>query len=295
MKIDAVKSNGDSVIRSVTTAAQQALIAQLGIPSDEARLEARLLLQSLLQVDRAWLIAHESDALQANIHGAFEALLQRRLHGEPIAHILGKREFFGLDLIVTVDTLIPRPDTETLVEAALAKIPGHQSCRVLDLGTGTGAIALAIASQRPNAHVTAVDASARALQVAEANAKALRCDRVELLLSDWCAALGDRQFDIIVSNPPYIPEQDPHLQQGDLRFEPISALASGPDGLDAIRRILRESPHHLKHDGWLMLEHGYDQSNDVRMLLKQAGFSDVRSVQDLAGIERVTLGRRQAD
>jgi release factor glutamine methyltransferase len=293
VKINAVKAGGDAVIRSVTTEAQAALSAKLGLPSDEARLEVRMLLQSALKKDRAWLISHELDALHADSHQDFQALLERRLKGEPIAYILGKREFFGLDLMVTPDTLIPRPDTETIVEAALEKIPEHQACRVLDLGTGTGAIALAIARQRSNALITAVDASVHALQVAQANAAALGCGHVELLASDWCSALGDRQFDVIVSNPPYIPEHDPHLQQGDLRFEPISALASGPDGLDAIRRILLAAPNHLKHHGWFLLEHGYDQSNDVRMLLNQAGFDEVRSIRDLGGIERVTLGRRQ--
>jgi release factor glutamine methyltransferase len=283
----------DAVIRSVTTAAQAALIAKLGIPGDEARLEVRMLLQSALKKDRAWLISHEHDVLQADSHQDFQALLERRLKGEPIAYILGKREFFGLDLKVTPDTLIPRPDTETIVEAALEKIAEHQACRVLDLGTGTGAIALAIASQRPNARITAVDVSLDALRVAKSNAAALGCGHVELLASDWCSALGERQFDVIVSNPPYIPEHDPHLQQGDLRFEPISALASGPDGLDAIRRILLEALQHLKDDGWLLLEHGYDQSNAVRMLLNQAGFDEVRSIRDLGGIERVTLGRHR--
>jgi release factor glutamine methyltransferase len=273
------------------TDAQQALIAALGIPGDEARLEARILLQSTLKVDRAWLISHDNDALQANNHAEFQALLARRLRGEPIAHILGKREFYGLDLIVTPDTLIPRPDTETLVEAALQKIPGNAACAVLDLGTGTGAIALAIASQRPLIQVTAVDSSEAALRVAAANTKRLGLEHVRCLHSVWFSALAQETFDIIVSNPPYIAAADAPLQQGDLRFEPASALASGEDGLDDIRHIIANASRHLKQDGWLMLEHGYDQAHEVRSLLKQAGFSEISSVQDLAGIERVTLGQ----
>lgn len=280
-----------SAIRTVVADAQQALMQTLDIPGAEARLEARLLLQSVLQVDRAWLIGHEHDALQANIHGVFQALLQRRLDGEPIAYILGRREFYGLDLTVTADTLIPRPDTETLVEAALQKIP-DRSFNILDLGTGTGAIALALASQRPQASVTAVDRSAAAIDVAASNARRLKLSNVRCLHSDWFSALGDERFDLIVSNPPYIADGDLHLQQGDLRFEPLSALASGPDGLDDIRRIVAAAPRHLNAGGWLMLEHGYDQATAVGALLQQAGFLASGQAHDLAGIVRVSFGQR---
>lgn len=291
-------------IRTLLADARHALTQALGLPADEARLEARLLLLHLLQVDHAWLLAHETDALQGNIHAAFQALLVRRLQGEPIAHILGKREFYGLELTVSPDTLIPRPDTETLVEAALAQIPdtieASRKFKVLDLGTGTGAIALAIASQRAHAEVVAVDASAAALAVAMGNAKKLGLSNVRFLLSDWFANLGStnqtndpcsEKFDVIVSNPPYIAAQDPHLSQGDLRFEPLSALASGADGLDDIRRIIADAPQHLNASGWLMLEHGYDQAATVRRLLGDQGFGEVDSARDLAGIERVSLGQ----
>ena len=297
--------------------------------SEEAKLEAQLLLQHVLNVNRGWLIAHEDDALQANHHQTLEALLKRRLSGEPMAYILGVREFYGLRLKVSPDTLIPRADTETLVEAALAKIPQntqapsfrleqftklrtkqssidetdsdlHQNdkiwndeLRILDLGSGTGAIALAIAKHRPQAHVTALDASQAALNIAIENAQNLNIPNVKCILSDWFSALLNEKFDIIVSNPPYIEASDAHLQQGDLRFEPRSALASGADGLDAIRHIIKDAPSHLNPHGWLMLEHGYNQASKVAALLKQAGFSDISHAKDLSGIERVTIGRFQ--
>jgi len=256
------------------------------------------LLGHALQQDHAWLIAHESDALEANIHAVFEASVKRRVEGEPIAYILGHREFYGLDLKVTPATLIPRPDTEVLVEAALAKIPLEQSTRILDLGTGTGAIALAIARNRPHAILTAVDASAEALAVAHENALLLHISNVRFVLSNWFEALneedGSGKYDIIVSNPPYIATGDVHLEQGDLRFEPSTALASGSDGLDDIRRIIKASPAYLQPDGWLMLEHGYDQSTNVSKLLKIFNFNKIDTAKDLANIDRVTFGKNQA-
>jgi release factor glutamine methyltransferase len=263
--------------------------------NEEAALEAQLLLQHVLNVNRAWLIAHENDALdvkdgQANIHAEFEALLKRRLSGEPIAYILGYREFYGLKLQVTADTLIPRPDTETLVEAALAKTPQNKPCKILDLGTGTGAIALAIAHHRPQALVTAVDASDAALKIAQENAQNLKIKNVQFILSDWFGALQNQTFDVIVSNPPYIEQNDVHLSQGDLHYEPISALVSGQDGLDDIRKIIDSAPHHLNPRGLLMLEHGYNQAESVAMLLRDAGFKGIETVIDLSGNNRVTLG-----
>lgn len=285
-------------IRTLLADARHALTQALGLPADEARLEARLLLLHLLQVDHAWLLAHETDALQVNIHAGFQAILQRRLQGEPIAHILGQREFYGLALSVTPDTLIPRPDTETLVEAALVQIPdtteASRKFKVLDLGTGTGAIALAIASQRSHAEVVAIDASAAALAIATSNAQQLGLANVRFLHSNWFANLGDERFDVIVSNPPYIADHDPHLTQGDLRFEPLSALASGADGLADIRRIVAGAPQHLERGGWLLLEHGYDQADKVAGLLMQQGFGEIAQHRDLAGIVRVTTGRIDA-
>lgn len=303
-------------IRTLLADARQAL-QQRGLPADEARLEARLLLLQRLQVDHAWLLAHEGDSLSADSLAGFQALLQRRLNGEPIAHILGQREFYGLMLKVTPDTLIPRPDTETLVEAALAKIPdtsfaARKGCitgkivdasmakdrdgtatglKVLDLGTGTGAIALAIASQRPHAEVMAVDTSIAALAVASENARNLHLRNVRFIQSDWFSALSDTRFDLVVSNPPYIADQDPHLSEGDLRFEPLGALASGTDGLDDLRQIVAYAPRHLNVGGWLILEHGYDQAGMVGDLLQRAGFSALGQARDLAGIVRVSYGQ----
>ena len=258
---------------------------------DEAKLEAQLLLQHVLNVNRAWLIAHENDALQANQHAAFEALLNRRLNGEPIAYILGGRAFYGLDLLVTPDTLIPRPDTETLVEAALAKIPMAAHPSILDLGTGSGAIALAIAKNRPQASVIAVDASKAALAVAKKNAQNLSIDNVEFVLSNWFQHLNNQPFDVILSNPPYIEENDAHLSQGDLRFEPISALSSGEDGLNDIRQIIENSLVHLLPQGWLMLEHGFNQADKVADLMANTGFVSIETIKDFGGNNRVTIGK----
>ena len=256
-------------------------------------MEARLLLQQVLGVNRAWLIAHANDALQTSRDAEFQALLTRRLAGEPIAYLIRQREFYGLTLRVSPATLIPRPDSETLVDAALEKIP-HPSTKpiaVLDLGTGSGAIALAIAHNRPQANVLAVDASDAALSVAQDNARELTLNNVQFALSNWYAKLAEQRFDVIVSNPPYIAQNDPHLSQGDLRFEPLSALAAGLDGLDDIRQITEQGLIHLKPQGWLMLEHGFDQGAAVRELMAQAGLVDITSKQDLGGNERVTLGK----
>lgn len=278
------------VIQSLLKVAQQQITEALSLDKQVARLEARLLLQNLLGVNHAWLLAHESDLLDSSISHQFQQQLQRRLKGEPIAHILGHREFFGLNLKVTTDTLIPRPDTETLVEAALNHIPKSQPYKVLDLGTGTGAIALAIASQRPHVEITAVDASIQALEVARENAQRLGIQHVSFIQSDWFAMLDEQRFDLIVSNPPYIAESDIHLKQGDLRFEPLSALAAGKDGLDDIRQIVSEASTYLNTQGSLHLEHGYDQAGQVSALMQSAGFSRISHAKDLAGISRITSG-----
>ncbi|MDO9205413.1 MAG: peptide chain release factor N(5)-glutamine methyltransferase [Methylotenera sp.] len=271
--------------------AQTLLSQMLETSRHEAKLEAQLLLQHVLKVNRAWLIAHENDVLQPNNHAVFEALLGCRLSGEPMAYILGCREFYGLELMVTPDTLIPRPDTETLVDAALAKIPRSDHSNVLDLGTGTGAIALAIAKHRPQASVTAVDASSTALEVAKKNAHHLKMTDVLFVLSNWFNNITNDKFDVIVSNPPYIEQNDAHLTQGDLRFEPLSALASGIDGLDDIRHIINHCLIYLKPQGWLMLEHGYNQAEQVANLMADTGLTNIETIRDLGGNDRVTIGK----
>lgn len=270
--------------------AAQSIQNTLGLELLEASFEANLLCQQVLNVNRAWLISHETDALEANQQAAFEVLVQRRLNGEPIAYILGAREFYGLPLKTTPATLIPRPDTETLVEAALAKVPHDSNFQILDLGTGTGAVALAIASQRPQTKVIAVDASTEALKVAIENAQSLNLSNVHLIESNWFSALVSEKFDVIVSNPPYIAQDDEHLKLGDLRFEPLSALASGVDGLDDIRKIIQDAPDYLNPNGWLMLEHGYDQAEAVAALLTARGFNQIDHAKDIAGTQRVTFG-----
>lgn len=272
--------------------ARRGISAALDLPDTEARIEAQALLRRAMgNVSRAWLIAHESDVPSPDQAASFAELLHRRLAGEPVAYLLGEREFFGLNFRVTPDVLIPRPDTEILVETALAHIPPDVSCRILDMGTGSGAIAISIANHRPQASMTGIDRSAAALEIARDNASRLGIGNVEFRLSHWFAALGSEHFDIIVSNPPYIAEQDPHLSQGDLRFEPAQALAAGIDGLDDIREIIRAAPAHLAAGGWLMLEHGYDQADKVAKLLREAGFSQTCSIADLGEVMRVTLGQ----
>ncbi|HEY3327201.1 MAG TPA: peptide chain release factor N(5)-glutamine methyltransferase [Novimethylophilus sp.] len=281
-----------STIAQLLQNARRQIAQALQLPDAEARIEAQALLrQAVGAVSRAWLIAHEHDIPSPAQAAVFQQLLQRRLAGEPVAYLLGEREFYGLDFSVTPAVLIPRPDTETLVDAALTRIPPTTPCRVLDMGAGSGAIAIAIARHRPQARVTGIDSSPTALEVARDNARKLGAGNAEFHLSHWFAALAGEQFDVIVSNPPYIAADDPHLAQGDLRFEPAAALASGADGLDDIRLIVRAAPAHLVGGGWLLLEHGYDQAEAVAKLLRKAGFGEVGSGADLAGVMRVTQGR----
>ena len=255
-----------------------------------ARIDAQLLHLHVLgrePHDRAWLLAHDRDELPAEVQATLEALLQRRLTGEPIAYITGFKEFFGLRLQVDARVLDPRPDTETLVEWALDLLPKGCTHRVLDLGTGSGAVALALQHQRPSCSVTAVDASANALAVASANAQRLELP-VRFVQSDWMAAVPGL-FELIVSNPPYVADGDPHLTA--LTHEPLQALTSGADGLDDIRSIVAQAPSHLAPGGWLLLEHGWDQAHAVQDLLRSGGFEAVQSRQDLAGTARCTGGR----
>jgi len=261
------------------------------LPGDDARHEAEQLLIHVLGVERAWLFAHATDTVDEGSRQRFELLLTRRAEGHPLAYLLGRRGFWTLDLQVNTATLIPRPETELLVEQALARLPADDMVRVADMGTGSGAIALSIASERPLATVMATDLLGPALAVAVKNAQAHGLDNVWFRRGHWYAALGADRFDMIVSNPPYIAAGDPHLAQGDLRFEPPPALASGADGLDAIREIIAGAHEHLVAGGWLLLEHGWDQGEAIRALLVQAGFDEAQTVQDLEQRDRVTLGR----
>lgn len=262
----------------------------------DARHEAELLLLHVLDRPRSWLFAHATDPLAANDQAAFEALLARRVAGEPVAYLTGRRGFWTLDLEVDPATLIPRPETELLVELALERLPPDQALQLADLGTGSGAIALALASERPRAQVLATDASPGALAVAARNAARHELDNVRFAEGghDWYAPLQGVRFDLIASNPPYIASNDPHLEQGDLRFEPSTALASGMDGLDDIRRIVEGGQAHLRPGGWLLIEHGWDQGAAIRALFEAAGFAEVQTVQDLEQRDRITLGRRPA-
>ena len=255
------------------------------------RLEARVLLRYVLRCDEAWLIAHGDDDLASPQSAAFGVLIARRAAGEPVAYLTGHREFYGREFVVTPAVLIPRPDTELLVELALQRLPANGG-DVLDLGAGSGCIGVTIAAERAQARVTLVDASADALDVARENAQRHAAANTVLLRSDWYAALGDARYALIVSNPPYIASGDAHLQQGDLRFEPQSSLASGADGLADMRRIVAGAPAHLAAGGWLLCEHGHDQAEACTMLLQQSGFAEVFSARDLAGIRRVSGGRR---
>ena len=252
-------------------------------------LENRILLCHALRLTRVQLITQSERRLDEAESDALKALFARRLRGEPIAYIVGLREFYGLDFRVTPDVLIPRPDTELLVELAMERLPTGGA--LLDMGTGSGAIAVAIAHSRPDAVVTALDASAAALAIARENAAAHQA-RVTLLESDWYGALAkDQRFAVIASNPPYIVDGDVHLSQGDLRFEPVDALTDHGDGLSDLRTIIDGAPAHLLSQGWLLMEHGYDQAAAVRALLAGTGFAEVQSWRDLAGIERVSGGR----
>lgn len=255
--------------------------------------DAQVLLAHVLGCNRAWLIAHADDILSMDHATAFFALAKRRRVGEPVAYLTGVREFWGLPLRISPAVLIPRPETETLVEVALAHLPAREPCRVLDLGTGSGAVALAIAHERPEARVLATDISDAALSVARENAHLLSISNVEWVQSDWYAQLPAAavDFDLIVSNPPYVEAGDAHMDGGDLRYEPAHALTPGSDGLAAVRRIIFDGVTRLQPLGCLAVEHGYDQADAVRGLFDMAGLRDVRTARDLAGIPRVTYAR----
>jgi len=284
-----VRDKADTVASLIDDATTRIAHA-LGLERREARLEARVLAAFAWDVGPAWLIAHDTDALTHTRKAHFDSLIQRRLGGEPIAYITGQREFYGRMFQVNPDVLIPRPETELLVETALQHLPERAPCRILDLGAGSGAVAITLALQRPMTEIVAVEASGKALLTAQKNARRLGADNVQCVGGNWYAELGVRKFDMIVSNPPYIATADPHLAAGDLRFEPPQALASGDDGLSDLRIIIAGAPRYLTKQGWLFVEHGYDQAAAAVELLRQHGFDQISTLRDLAGLNRVSGG-----
>jgi release factor glutamine methyltransferase len=258
------------------------------------RIDAEFLLAHQLGRTRAWLYAFSDHQLTDRQVGDFMALAARRAAGEPVAYITGRRGFWTFDLHVSPDTLIPRPETELLVDLALGRIPEQLPCHILDLGTGSGAIAMALAHERPYAQVTAVDVSEAALAVAKRNALELKLHNLSVVHGHWFTGLDGQLFEVIVSNPPYIEAGDAHLQQGDLRFEPCAALASGDDGLHDMRIIVSEAPKHMRAGGWLLVEHGWNQGGAIRLLFGHAGFSEIATVKDLEQRDRITLGQLAA-
>jgi release factor glutamine methyltransferase len=262
--------------------------------SESPRRDAEILLGHVTGKSRTFILAFDETVLNADETEALETLLSRRANGEPVAHLVGMREFWSLPLAVSPATLIPRPDTECLVEQALTRLPSD-GCDILDLGTGTGAIALALASERRDCRVTAVDFIADAVALAQRNAASLGIENVTIAQSNWFSALQGQTFGMIVSNPPYIDEQDKHLAEGDVRFEPLSALVAADEGLADLAHIIREGRRFLLPGGWMLLEHGWKQGAAVRELFHQAGYGEVETCRDYGGNERLTVGRRNAD
>ncbi|QOJ21708.1 MAG: peptide chain release factor N(5)-glutamine methyltransferase [Gammaproteobacteria bacterium] len=258
---------------------------------DIGRVDAYMLLQYVLDATQAHLLTHPDQMLNAQQLEEFQCLVKRRIDGAPIAYLTGKRDFYDLTFKVNEAVLIPRPETELLVDLALQLIPLDRSCRVLDLGTGSGAIAITLAKHRPQSQITAVDVSPAAMAVCRQNAQNLQIDNLSLVMGSWFDELSGERFDLIVSNPPYVAHGDPHLQQGDLRFEPQMALSAGDDGLSCVNHIIHNAPDHLAENGWLLLEHGYDQASACRQLLQNRDFSNICSHPDLAGIMRVSGGQ----
>ena len=270
-----------------------AAVRQLQSASGSPRLDAEILLAQVLNKPRSYLYSWPDAQLTEYQHQQFQRLIDKRSKGEPIAYLTGRREFWSLELVVTAATLIPRPETELLVGLALQHIPVNQPLRIADLGTGSGGIAIAIASERPLAQIIATDSSPQALAIAQQNNnRLLKNSQVTFITSDWFSALKGELFDLIISNPPYIATHSPYLSQGDLRFEPQQALCSGIDGLDAIRHIVTHSPSFLRQGGQLFLEHGFDHADAVQDLMLSAKFTAVASYQDDSAIVRVTHGRR---
>lgn len=266
-------------------------IQRLSDLSKSPRLDAEVLMAAALEQSRSYLLAWPERLPEPEQVARFTAWLERRLLGEPVAYLLGYREFWSLELEVTPDTLIPRPETELLVELALERLSVARSLNIVDLGTGSGAIAMALASERPKACCIATDASPAALVVAQRNAQRLNLTNIAFREGDWCAPLVGERFDLIAANPPYIAAADSHWAMGGLCFEPRAALVAGVDGLDALRKIIAQVPDYLKADGWLVLEHGYDQGESVPALMQEQGFVEVSDHRDAAGWPRTTCGR----
>jgi release factor glutamine methyltransferase len=278
----------DSIASLLANAAQQ-------LTGDSARLDAAVLLAHVLGKPRTYLLAWPDRQPDAAQQQRYAGLLARRLRGEPVAYLTGWREFWSLELEVTPDTLIPRPETETLVALALQAIPVDAALQIADLGTGSGAIALALASERPRCQVVATDRSVAALAVAKRNAGRLQLNNIEFLAGHWFAPLAGRRFDLVVSNPPYIATQDPHLNTGDVRFEPRGALTAGTHGMEALREIAQDARAHLLDNGRLFMEHGYDQGPAACALLQDMGYLEVRDHPDPAGLDRVVTGEKGSD
>ncbi|MFZ1493763.1 MAG: peptide chain release factor N(5)-glutamine methyltransferase [Candidatus Competibacter denitrificans] len=268
---------------------------RLAATSETARLDAEILLAAALGRSRSYLLAWPDQVPNLEQTTRFNAWLERRLAGEPVAYLLGRREFWSLDLVVTAETLIPRPETELLVELALARLPMERPVAVADLGTGSGAIALALAVERPLARIVATDRSPAALAIARHNAERLRIRHLEFRAGDWCAPLAGERFDLIAANPPYVAVSDPRWRVGALRFEPPEALIAEEEGLAALRAIINQAPACLLPGGWLMLEHGYDQGEAVPALLRQRGFVEIADYFDTAGVSRCAGGRWPAN
>jgi release factor glutamine methyltransferase len=281
---------GNPSVRAILEADTPRLANALSLSWAEARLELRVLFEQVLRVDRAGLLLNQEDALHATDLASYEQLLRRRLAGEPVAYILGRREFYGRSFTVNPDVLIPRPETEQLIDLAVARLPDATPEDVLDLGTGSGCIAISLAMLRPLCRVIGLEVSQAALAVARENALALGA-QVSWVLGDWYKTLGGRKFGLILSNPPYVAQGDIHLASGDARFEPRAALSSGPKGLDDLTRIIEQSQVHLKSGGWLLLEHGWDQGREVMTLMRTQGFQNLETCKDLAGHDRITIGK----
>ena len=265
---------------------------QLSPQSDSARLDAEVLLCHVLNKNRAYLLTWPEQELSASQFELFQQLLRARLSGQPVAHLTGEREFWSLKLKVTPDTLIPRPDTELLIEQILNTYPENHELDLLDLGTGSGAIAIALASERPSWKIIATDLSEKALLVARQNAETMQLKNIEFRQGHWFDPLPGLSFDIIVSNPPYIPANDPHLTQGDLRFEPLTALASGIEGLDDIEVICRQAAEHMNPNGLLIVEHGYDQAEKIHHIFHKHGYKNICQHRDIANNPRITVGNK---